>query len=691
MRSPAAVLFAIIACALAILAPAAAAEEADSPVVLIGTGGVMWEYISEDNTPNLHRFSQTADIGSISVRAIHPSTCPTEGWLTLGAGERAGDSVTDDGACRIAEEPAPSPTGGWTVLHWEQYETFAEESAYSPHLGQLGDLTADTETLAVGPGAAIALADSGGRVEDYASLESFAGRTAGKDLILIDLGAITQKEQKVFDEVEPRPTGDPFSASFIPQEWDEDQIREGMKELDDLLGTVLAALDQTVPDARVMIVSLSDYSATSSTLQAIMIGSDGPGMLTSSTTRRDGLVTSTDLLPTLVEGSDGPGMSIVSIDAGTAAENRAAAVELESLTRAIKPSTGPVYAMWGGLWLLVFFGTLIFRRRRILHGAALAVASLPAASVAMNLAPWHRASSPTAVLLAGTLVISLIIGATALYVRRRGREFPAGFVASVTLTAFLLPLLVGSPLALNSPFGALPQVGRFYGMTNMMFAIAGAAGLVLAGALASRIADRKRAALAVLAVGAVVIFVDGSPWHGTDFGGPPVLTVAFLMLAILVSGRRITVLDGAVIVTTAAVITALFAVVDYLRPIEDRTHLGDFVESAMDGTATTVIVRKAGQVLALWPLILILALALAVIFLALRSRNVSVRNPLGPDQNIWVWVSAAQFIILVGGMLLNDSGPIIIVAGGMVAIPLIASAAYYQESQADTAAPVLSR
>lgn len=384
-------------------------------------------------------------------------------------------------------------------------------------------------------------------------------------------------------------------------------------------------------------------------------------------------------------------MTIVSIDAGTAAENRAAAAELESLTRAIKPSTGPVYAMWGGLWLLVFFSTLIFRRRRVLHGAVLAAASLPAASVAMNLVPWHRASSPTAALLAGTLVITVIIGGAALYVRRYGREFPAGLVASVTLAAFLLPLLVGSPLALNSPFGALPQVGRFYGMTNMMFAIVGAAGLVLAGTLASRIADRKRAAIAVLAVGAVVIIVDGSPWHGTDFGGPPVLTVAFLMLAILVSGRRITVLNGAVVVTIAAVITALFAVVDYLRPIEDRTHLGDFVESVINGTAMAVIVRKAGQVLALWPLILILALALAVIFFALRSRNVTVRNPLDSDGNVWVWVSAAQFIVLVGGMLLNDSGPIIVVAGGMVAIPLIASAVYCHESQADMAGSVLSR
>lgn len=690
MRSPAAVLFATLACIFAILAPAAAAEDrADQPVVLIGTGGVMWEYINEDDTPNLYRFSETADIGSISVRAIHPSTCPTEGWLTLGAGERAGDSVSDEGACRIAEEPAPSSGTGWIVPHWEQYEAFAEESAYSAQLGQLGDLTADVETLAVGPGAAIALADSDGLVEDYASLDEFAGWAAGKDLVLIDLGAITQEEQKVFENAEPRPTGDPLTAFFVAQEWDDGQIRADMRELDGRLGAVLADLARTVPGAEVMIVSLSDYSGTVSTLQTIMRGSDQPGMLTSSTTRRDGLVTMTDLLPTLMAGSDGPGMTITSIDAGTAAENRAAAAGLESLTRAIKPSTGPMYAVWGGLWLLVLFGTLIFRQSRTLHGAALTVASLPAASVAINFAPWHRTGNPTIVLLFGTLIISLIIGAAALYVRRDGREFPPGLVASLTLAAFLLPVLVGSPLALNSVFGALPQVGRFYGMTNMMFAITGAAGLVLAGVIAARTADRRRAALLILLLGAAVIFINGSPWHGTDFGGPPVLTIGFLVLALLVAGRRITLLTGAGIIAVAVAVTALFAVVDYLRPREERTHLGDFVGSVLDGTATTVIMRKAGQVLALWPLILILAVALVAILLVLRSRGVTIRNPLDPAGNVWVWVSVAQFIVLVGGMLINDSGPIIIVAGGMVAIPLIASAVYYQKAPAGTAPPAL--
>jgi len=681
MRSHAAVLLAALACLAAILfpPPPAAADSTERPIVLIGTGGVMWEYINETDTPNLDAFSERSDVGSISVRAIHPATCPSEGWLTLGAGERAGDSETDGGACRQLEEPTRDSAGAWTVPHWQQYVAFAQDSAYTPQLGQLGDLTDDIDTLAAGPGAAIALADSDGHIADYTHIDNVADEAAGRDLVLIDLGQISDREPRIYSNTEKRPTGDPLSASFTGQDFDDDRIRSAMRDLDEKLGAILTDLEQSLPDANIMIVSLSDYSSTASTLQAVMRSSDTPGLLTSATTRRDGLIASTDLLPTLVNGARGPGMAITSIDAGSAAENRMAAAELDSLTRAIKPATGPMYAMWGSLWLLTFFGTVV--SRRLLIGPALTAASVPAASVAMNVLPWHRAELPTLALVAGTLAMSVIIGIAARYVRRKGTEYGAGLVALATLAAFVLPILAGSPLALNSVFGALPQVGRFYGMTNMMFAITGAAGLVFAGVLAARIGDRRRAAAAVVLVGVVVTVVDGSPWHGTDFGGPPVLVPAFLVLALLTAGRRLTLLAGTAIIALAAVATALFAVVDYLRPREERTHLGDFVASALDGSALDIVVRKAGQVLALWPLILALAGALVVIIAILRSRQISVPNPLDPDGNLWVWVSSAQVIVLVGGMLINDSGPIIVIAGGMVAIPLIASAVNSQDGR----------
>ncbi|MDC6690104.1 hypothetical protein OEZ77_26605, partial [Leclercia adecarboxylata] len=70
-----------------------------------------------------------------------------------------------------------------------------------------------------------------------------------------------------------------------------------------------------------------------------------PGLLTSSTTRRAGLVNNTDLLPTLAIGHEGPGMAIQARMGGTAEDNRDAVTEFDTLSQAIKPATGWVFAM----------------------------------------------------------------------------------------------------------------------------------------------------------------------------------------------------------------------------------------------------------------------------------------------------------------------------------------------------------
>lgn len=657
MRSLGAALAACIACALAVVAPAAA----EDPVVLIGTGGVMWEYINEADTPHLYELSQSSDVGVLNVRGAHPAACPADGWLTLGAGERAGDGVTDSGACRILEAPIDG-----VVPHWDAYTAAAQSSSYSPDMGQLGELAGDS--VALGPGAAIALADADGRIANYGDVDELAELAPGRDLIVVDLGAINEKELVTFENVAPRPTGDPLSSFFTEPDWDEERIREQMIELDARLGGVLDDVERSVPSAEIIVASLSDYSRQTSTLQVIMRASGEPGLLTSSTTRRDGLVTKTDLLPTLVEGADGPGSPMSVVRAGTYEENRAAVTDLDLLNRAIRP--GPVYVVWGVLLGLALIGSLI--ARRVLHGAALTTAALPAANVAMNLVPWHRSEQSTWLLLLGTVLLAAAAGFAALSTRRHGREIPAAVIAGATLVALLGPVLFGSPLALNSAFGALPQVGRFYGMTNMMFAITGAAAVVLAGVLAVRAADRRRASLHIALLGIVVIVISGSPWHGTDFGGPPVLTAAFLLIALLTAGHRVAIWTGVGLVAAGIATAALFVTIDYLRPVPERTHLGDFGASLLDGSGVDIIARKAMQVLGLWPVILLVLILAAIIVLLARARG--VRNPLDPEGNPWAWAAVALAIVLGGGMLINDSGPIIVLAGGAVALPLIASA-----------------
>ncbi|WP_054952985.1 hypothetical protein [Flaviflexus massiliensis] len=668
---------------LSVLIPPAAASDSERPTVLIGTGGVMWEYVNEHDTPNLYALSNESAVGNVSVRGPHPSACPADGWLTLGAGERAGDGVKDGGRCRILEEPVNGE-----IPHWEEYEKAIETSPYSPTLGSLAELTEGSSTLTIGPGAALALADSAGTVENYGGLAELPDLLNEQDLVLIDIGAITEEDPITFTDTEPRPTTDPSSAAFTAPEWDEERIRERMVELDQQLGQVLETVEESMPDARILFVSLADYSGTVTTLQVIMERTGEPGLLSSSTTRRAGLVTATDLLPSLVSdaaGVVGPGSAITASPGGTYEDNRNAVTAFDSLTQAIKPATGWVFGMWGTAWILTLLATLLLRRNRIVHGAALAVASVPASAVLVNALPWHETGAPTLVLALGIALLGVVIGVVAERWGQRDRLMPALAVSIITLAAYLLPVLVGSPLALNSVFGALPAVGRFYGMNNMMFAIVTASGLVLAGIIAERVRPRHRAALLILALGAIIILIDGSPWHGTDFGGPPVLTVVFGMMAWLVSGRKLTWLSSLGMVLAGVVVAGMSLLVDYLRPVEERTHLGDFAESLLSGEGFDVVWRKGMAVLNQWPLILLLLVVFGAIAYLWWKRGPKL--PTISGNRPWLWTTLAISVALLGGMVLNDSGVIIVIVGGMVAIPLLASVLYYRSlPSGDTAA-----
>jgi hypothetical protein len=88
-------LFSLAALLLVFLSgsPAAAAP-APSPapvdyVLIAGVAGLRWEDIDPQVTPTLWAMAERGSIGSLSVRSAQQPTCPLDGWVTLGAGNRA--------------------------------------------------------------------------------------------------------------------------------------------------------------------------------------------------------------------------------------------------------------------------------------------------------------------------------------------------------------------------------------------------------------------------------------------------------------------------------------------------------------------------------------------------------------------------------------------------------------------------
>src|SRR5690606_42018643 len=120
---------------------------------------------------------------------------------------------------------------------------------------------------------------------------------------------------------------------------------------------------------------------------------------------------------------------------------------------------------------------------------------------------------------------------------------PSVVVAGLRAAVRADGVVAGARLQVSALRGVQPQVGgRFYGINISSFALWAASTLRAASCLAEPLVRRgRRVAAAVLVglVGAVATVLNGAPGIGADFGGPPALLPAFVILALLPLGVRL--------------------------------------------------------------------------------------------------------------------------------------------------------
>jgi hypothetical protein len=241
--------------------------------------------------------------------------------------------------------------------------------------------------------------------------------------------------------------------------------------------------------------------------------------------------------------------------------------------------------------------------------------------------------------------------------------------------------------------GLQPVVaGRFYGMGNVTYALFATAGILMATALADplvRAGRRHLAAVIVIGVGVVTVVVDAWPAWGSDFGGPPASIPAFAYLAFAVLGVRLTLRRVALIVLGTVGVVTLVSILDWLRPPEDQSHLGRFVQTVIDGGAGDVIRRKLDQnidilfssnlsvLVPVGVLFVVLVLLRPTSFGAPALQRAFDRSPVLRAGLI------AGLVIWVIGFSLNDSGTAIPAVSAILAIPLVIATSITALSDAD--------
>lgn len=721
---------AVVATAFAVLGlmptTAHAASDDQRAVLLLGTGGLRWDDVSPEATPALWRIAEEDSVGVNAVRSVRRLACPADGWLAISSGRRAADLPSEDGRCRTLVDPADGAVPGWA-----DYLQAAEETTYDAALGTLGDALVDGGVPAAGfgPGAAIALAGSDGvPVGTHQPLPAAPGdlepavadALLEADLVVVDVGTVRDPGKATTE----RPLGTPGD---VPTE--EPSRADQVQVVEQRVAAAIAGAEAAGRPVTVLVASLAD-SGAAPRLQ--LAGASGPAfapgsppfeasLLGSRSTRQDGIIQTTDITPSLVTAlglrEQVPpgtlvGSPIEAVAAGTAGYEAVVDIGLHAI--AIQPLIPPFFLALVFINLLFYLLVAIGLNSRVvavlrtrapvdprfvlssLVVAGVSIASIPVATYLANTLPWWRTGAPGWTLLG--LVVAIIAVITVLALAPgwgRAPQAPIAVVAGLTLAVLCYDAVTGGTLQVSALMGAPPTVaGRFYGLNNQAFALLATASVLVAVVASDpfvRAGRRGWAATVIAVIGAAVTIIDGTPGLGSDFGGPPVLVPGFLLLTLMALGIRITWLRVLGVLAAGAVVVMIFSVLDWLRPESQRTHLGRFVDTVLDGGLWDVVSRKLDQNLSnlggTWLTLLALG-GIALVVLVLLRPIRSVAN--APDGGPYAWLSGGAPLRLLGesspmlgpglvtlgvvlalGFALNDSGIVIPAIGVALAVPLL--------------------
>jgi hypothetical protein len=484
----------------------------------------------------------------VSIRSRYVGDCAAAGWTTLGAGRRAAVG----GLCRPEVQ-------GDAVTDWAARRTAAAARQGDAQLGTLATSVPGC-VAAVGPGAALAAAKPDGRLARYESAQAFlaGGLKTTCPLTLVDAGTLS-------DQVITRLAADSQRTLIVTG-----------------VGPADGSSD---PDLQVI----------------YRLGTTLPGWLTSASTRRQGIVTLTDLTRTLIAFGAPDAAAPTTVD-GSPFQVDDAALTVSGIERHISGVAALSDAAPVGYVILGLVGTAMFL---VAVGAGLAGrlaiprlvmtfgTVLLAAMMLTGAVPWQHSSSPGTFLGVLVMVWGAVLTALALLLGRLV-TIPAGVAgAALSVTAFTVDAALGGPMQAGSMINSRPIFGlRWYGFGNVTFGAYASAALVLAGYVASRL-SRRAGLVAVAVIGFGVVTCQGWPTMGTDFGGVIALTPAVLWLLLALSGVRVTASKLVVIGAAAVLAVAAISLADWARGPDRRSHLGNFVQRVIDGDALDIVSRKA--------------------------------------------------------------------------------------------------
>ncbi|MGZ5314715.1 MAG: hypothetical protein ACXWFE_02520 [Solirubrobacterales bacterium] len=564
--------------------------------------------------------------GAMSAGLAEVSAVQT--YLDIGAGNRVFTSLYD------FEPPVPARVGG-RVPGWDEIVRRADSAPAEIVPGLLAStleaegIAARADPLLASP--ALIAANREGRVRRTAPLECVEGRCPGLAVVPSTLA----------------------------------ELRSAVSRLRG--GDLLIAIGRPPPPER-------------GSLAIGIAGAGFDGDLTSDTTRTDGFVTATDVAPTVLErfGLDAPDEMSGRPIRAEGEPDAAAVAERTDRMEIVAGRRSPVILDNLMIWLgLALLAALLSRGR--LAGPAFSLGGLATVYLPALLLVG-AAAQPS--LLGERLIVGLGAPALAALTLLLARGWRALAIAcAVTVGAYALDVIAGSPLTARSLLGPNPGLGvRFFGIGNELesslavLTVVGTGAALAAARELGRPPSPRAAVAAFLATGGALAAVFAAGRFGADVGAAIVFPAAAAIAALAVPGalarRRLVLLVVGAPVAGLALLALLDLVLGgdahHSRSVLEaggRDELADVFERRLRLSASS-FGRATGQ-----PLFWFVLGAIAVI--AWQRRR--VLSWLAPEPLARAGFAGAAGAIVLGTVA-NDSGAGFLIIGTIAMLGCLAFA-----------------
>ncbi|GAB6157808.1 membrane protein [Desulfotomaculum varum] len=484
-------------------------------------------------------------------------------------------------------------------------------------------------------------------------------RNKGASLIVIETG----DSSRLYEEKDK-------ATDFAYQR----QRAEALAGIDRFVGKLARQMDFT-REVLLVITPTPTAEAIKENKNLTPIIAIGPGLpagslLTSGTTKRDGIVMNTDIAPTvlkylgLLPAVGMSGRPLLTSGLQLQENGFDYLIKLNQQLVTTYQARPPLQSAYVLVQLFVLFTALygIFFKRHmaeLIKPFLLVVMAVPLAELLMPLLPRQSVAMMALML----ILTTLLIAASAILVNKKTGLDPFIFICITSATAILADLLNGSYLQKQSLLGYDPIVGaRFYGIGNEYMGVL--IGSVIIGTTAA-IQYWSNWRRPLIAAGGllflVTIYAMAAPNIGTNVGGTIAASSALLVTFLLLIGVRFRLRTLMLVGLLVVLAVSGFIAFDLTRPPDLRSHMGttaSLILQSGPAQAIDIIQRKWAMNMKLlrytvWSRVLLASLGvLALLFYRPRGvmENIRVKYPYLFKGFVGVVTGA------IVAFLVNDSG-----------------------------------